>query len=147
MEDKDKKKNVKKIIVYAVLLVLIMGIALGTGQIQTEELGRIFTVNAVAVCKLLLLIFGVLFLKSLIVWILGLIKPANHRARSVLSLLSSLTKYIAFLVILCAGLTILGVPSALLSLIKGCIMVFIISGSALQQYKKIKVKKTAKAAA
>lgn len=56
-----------------------------------------------------LLIFGVLFLKSLIVWILGLIKPANHRARSVLSLLSSLTKYIAFLVILCAGLTILGV--------------------------------------
>ena len=54
MEDKDKKKNVKKIIVYAVLLVLIMGIALGTGQIQTEELGRIFTVNAVAVCKLLL---------------------------------------------------------------------------------------------
>ena len=75
MEDKDKKKNVKKIIVYAVLLVLIMGIALGTGQIQTEELGRIFTVNAITVCKLLLLIFGVLFLKSLIVWILGLIKP------------------------------------------------------------------------
>lgn len=64
MEDKDKKKNVKKIIVYAVLLVLIMGIALGTGQIQTEELGRIFTVNAVAVCKLLLLIFGVLILKK-----------------------------------------------------------------------------------
>ena len=45
MEDKDKKKNVKKLIVYAVLLALIMGIALGTGQIQTEELGRIFTVN------------------------------------------------------------------------------------------------------
>lgn len=49
MEDKAKKKNVKKIIVYAVLLVLIMGIALGTGQIQTEELGKIFTVNVVAV--------------------------------------------------------------------------------------------------
>ena len=45
MEDKDKKKNVKKIIVYAVLLVLIMGIALGTGQIQTEELGRIFQLD------------------------------------------------------------------------------------------------------
>ena len=50
MEDKDKKKNVKNLIVYAVFLILIMGIALGTGQIQTEELGRIFTVNAVAVC-------------------------------------------------------------------------------------------------
>ena len=33
MEDKDKKKNVKKLIVYAVFLILIMGIALGTGQI------------------------------------------------------------------------------------------------------------------
>lgn len=41
----------------------------------------------------------------------------------------------------------LGVPSALLSLIKGCIMVFIISGSALQQYKKIKVKTVAQSAA
>ena len=118
MEDKDKKKNVKKIIVYAVLLVLIMGIALGTGQIQTEELGRIFTVNAVAVCKLLLLIFGVLFLKSLIVWILGLIKPANHRARSVLSLLSSLTKYIAYLVIIaCVGVLALIVGFSAESLI------------------------------
>jgi len=34
----------------------------------------------------------------------------------------------------------LGVPSALLSLIKGCIMVFIISGTALQQYMKVKPK-------
>ena len=57
------RRKCEKIIVYAVLLVLIMGIALGTGQIQTEELGKIFTVNVVAVCKILLLIFGVLFLK------------------------------------------------------------------------------------
>ena len=129
MEDKDKKKNVKKIIVYAVLLVLIMGIALGTGQIQTEELGRIFTVNAVAVCKLLLLIFGVLFLKSLIVWILGLIKPANHRARSVLSLLSSLTKYIAFLVILCAGLTILGVLALIVGFSAESLIADVVTGT------------------
>lgn len=41
----------------------------------------------------------------------------------------------------------LGVPSALLSLIKGCIMVFIISGSAIQQYKKIKINKKKKSEA
>ena len=105
----DKKKNTKKLIVYAVLLLIITGIALGTGQIKAAELGKVIAVNATAVWKLLLLIFGVLFLKSLIVFVLGLIKPANHRARSVISLLSSLTKYIAFLVILCFGLTILGV--------------------------------------
>lgn len=105
----DKKRNTKKMVVYAVLLLLIAGIALGSGQIPVEEIGKIIAVNAAAIWKLLLLIFGILFLKSLIVFVLGMIKPANHRARSVISLLSSLVKYIAFLVILCFGLTILGV--------------------------------------
>ena len=105
----NKKKNMKKMIAYAILLMIITGIALGTGQIRAAELGKVIAVNATAVWKLLLLILGVLFLKSLIVFVLGLIMPANHRARSVISLLSSLTKYIAFLVILCFGLTILGV--------------------------------------
>ncbi len=39
MEDKDKKKNVKKLIVYAVLLALIMGIALGPDRFRQRNLG------------------------------------------------------------------------------------------------------------
>ncbi|MEA4964589.1 MAG: ABC transporter permease [Oscillospiraceae bacterium] len=38
----------------------------------------------------------------------------------------------------------LGVPSALLSLIKGCIMVFIMTGTAIQKYHKFKAKKLEK---
>jgi small conductance mechanosensitive channel len=47
--------------------------------------------------------------ESLIVMLLKLPKLNNHRARSVLSILSSLMKYIAFIVMICWGLSILGV--------------------------------------
>ena len=39
---------------------------------------------------------------------LDLFKPENHRARSVLSIISSMLKYVTAIVILCWGLTILG---------------------------------------
>ena len=51
----------------------------------------------------------VLFCAQVIVLILGALKPASHRSRTVLSLLSSLTRYAAALVILCWGLSIFGV--------------------------------------
>lgn len=38
----------------------------------------------------------------------------------------------------------LGVPSALLSLIKGCIVIFVMTGTAIQKYHKAKLKKPAK---
>ena len=51
----------------------------------------------------------VLFCAKLIELILGLFKPASHRARTVLTLLSSFTRYISAIVILCWGLSIFGV--------------------------------------
>ena len=51
----------------------------------------------------------VLFCAWLIVLILGAIKPASHRARTVVTLLQSLTRYLAVIVILCWGLSIFGV--------------------------------------
>lgn len=52
---------------------------------------------------------GVLFCAWLIVFILGLVKPKSHRGRTLVTLLASLTKYVAALVILCWGLSIFGV--------------------------------------
>ena len=66
-------------------------------------------VNGQMILKLVLLVCGVLVLKNLLVLLLGLAQPENHRVRSVLSLISSMVGYVAFLVILCFGLTILGV--------------------------------------
>ena len=51
----------------------------------------------------------VLFCAWLIALILGALKPASHRARTVLTLLASLTRYLAAIVILCWGLSIFGV--------------------------------------
>ncbi len=109
MGNNQGKKNVIKLIVYAVLFAAISGIGFGTKVFDASDFTKIFSVNALAVVKLAMLIAGVLFVKSLIVFILNACKPKSHRARSVVSLISSLTKYIAFLVILCFGLTILGV--------------------------------------
>ncbi len=109
MGNNQGKKNVIKLIVYAVLFAAIFGIGFGTKVFDASDFTKIFSVNALALVKLAMLIAGVLFVKSLIVFILNACRPKSHRARSVVSLISSLTKYIAFLVILCFGLTILGV--------------------------------------
>ena len=51
----------------------------------------------------------VLFCAELISLILGLFHPESHRAKTVLTLLASLTRYVAAIVILCWGLSIFGV--------------------------------------
>lgn len=109
MGTSQSKKNVIKLIVCAVLFAAIAGIGLGVKMFDISQFSKIFTINAAAIVKLALLILGVLLVKSVIVLILNACKPKNHRARSVISLVASLTKYIAFLIILCFGLTILGV--------------------------------------
>ncbi len=53
--------------------------------------------------------FGVLAAESLLVLILDLFKPASHRALTLLTMGRSLLKYIAAIVVLCWGLSILGV--------------------------------------
>lgn len=109
MGTNQSKKNVIKLIVCAVLFAAITGIGLGVKIFDVSQFTKIFSINAAAIVKLALLILGVLLVKSVIVLILNACKPKNHRARSVISLTASLTKYIAFLIILCFGLTILGV--------------------------------------
>ncbi len=51
----------------------------------------------------------VLFCAWLIVWILGALKPKSHRGQTVVTLLRSLTHYVAAIVILCWGLSLFGV--------------------------------------
>ena len=52
---------------------------------------------------------GVSGVTVLVCFVLGLIHPKSHRARTILSLLNSLLRYAAALLILCWGLSILGV--------------------------------------
>ena len=61
-----------------------------------------------SVLQVVAMIALVLFCAKLIELILGLFKPASHRARTVLTLLASFTRYISAIVILCWGLSIFG---------------------------------------
>lgn len=58
---------------------------------------------------LLFMIFGVLTAAGVLTIVLGLLKPKGGRGKSLVSLLSSLIRYAAAIVILCWGLTLLGV--------------------------------------
>lgn len=51
----------------------------------------------------------VLLCANLLILLLGLLKPKTHRGASLVTLFSSLTRYVAALVILCWGLSIFGV--------------------------------------
>ena len=104
-----KSKNVviRLIACVAVLAVLFLAGIL-TNTVGWEQFKRI-TVDFSVLWKLLLMIFFVLTVESLLVMLLGLPKPKSHRARSILSIVSSLLKYVAVIVILCWGLSILGV--------------------------------------
>ena len=53
--------------------------------------------------------FAVLCASALVTLLLGLVKPRSHRAGTLLTISASLVKYVAGMVILCWGLSILGV--------------------------------------
>ena len=61
------------------------------------------------VLSLFTMIFAVLFCESLITFLLGLFHFKNNRAQTLITILASLGKYVAVIVILCWGLSILGV--------------------------------------
>lgn len=59
--------------------------------------------------KVVAMAAGVLFCACLLELIFGALKPASHRGRTVMTLLASLTRYVAAIVILCWGLSLCGV--------------------------------------
>ncbi len=109
MGENGSKRNIVRTVVYAALLVAVAVLCVSTKAIDVTKLKTNVVVDMAAIARLALMIFGVLLVKNLITLILGLFKPKSHRAGSLISLTNSLVKYIAFIVILCWGLTIIGV--------------------------------------
>ena len=106
---KEEKNRLIKIFVYAVLAVLITALGFSMGLLQAEDIKSMFSVSGISILKIGIMVLGILLIENAVVFILALFKPKSHRVRSVLSLVSSLVKYIAFIIMLCWGLTILGV--------------------------------------
>jgi small conductance mechanosensitive channel len=105
-------KKSKSAVIRLIACVAVLGVLLAAGiltkAVNWEQLKSI-KVDITGIWKVLLMIFFVLAVESLLMMLLSLPKPQSHRARSVLSIVSSLLKYVAVIVILCWGLSILGV--------------------------------------
>ena len=104
----NKKARIIRIIVCAGVMVTLIPIAFATGLITWNGLGNI-RMNLSIFFRLLIMIAGVICAEAVLVFILELIKPKSHRIRTVLSIIASVLKYVAAIVIICWGLSIIGV--------------------------------------
>ena len=106
----EKTKNPKIMQLIICCAIFIVGVLIGvfTGLFPEEDLEN-FNIDFTAFIKVLIMAVGVITAETLFVVLLEIPKPHSHRARSVLSIVSSLLKYIAGIVILCWGLSIMGV--------------------------------------
>ena len=106
-------KDNKRVFIRLIVLFAIFAVAFAVGligdYIDFDNLEEAFgSFRAIKLLYLLCMVCFVLFLETLLVFLLGLFEPENHRAKSVLSIVSSMLKYITAIVILCWGLSILG---------------------------------------
>ena len=100
------KSTLIRLIVCIVLLAILIPVGFATKLFDDF---KNIDFHTDAIWKLLLMAVCVIAVETLLVFLLSLPKPKSHRARSVLSIIASLLKYVAIIVILCWGLTILGV--------------------------------------
>ena len=106
---KDKKNVLTRLIVLFAVFAVAFVVGLLNDAIDFDNLEEAFgSFSPVRILYLICMICFVLFLETLLVFILGLFQPENHRARSVISIVSSMLKYVTAIVILCWGLSILG---------------------------------------
>lgn len=105
----NKKSTIIRLCVCLGILAVLVPIGFFTNLFNFSEVFNSNVFNVRSLLKVLLMAATVLAVETLIVFLLGLPQPDNHRARSVLSIVSSLMKYVAVIVILCWGLSILGV--------------------------------------
>ena len=114
MRSDGTKKSPVRMLVYllllaAVLLAAVVALGYFTDIVDFTELKAVFSLKLTALLKLAVMVLLVLLVSNLVIFILHGIKPRTHRGGSVLSLLSSLVKYVAGIIIVCQSLSLLGV--------------------------------------
>ncbi len=89
------------------IVLILLAVCLATGFFDWNAIQWEF--NFKVLLKLIVMIAGVILIETVAVFVLELIKPENHRIRTVLSIIASVLKYVAAIVIICWGLSIIGV--------------------------------------
>lgn len=109
MRSDGTKKSPVRMLVYLLLLAAVVALGYFTDIVDFTELNAVFSLKLTALLKLAVMVLLVLLVSNLVIFILHGIKPRTHRGGSVLSLLSSLVKYVAGIIIVCQSLSLLGV--------------------------------------
>jgi len=110
------RKNKKHIIHTLVYLAII--VAVTVGGIQTglfDSAGSMFTalhISPEAIVKVIIMSMMVLVIENIIVMILNMLPSRHARSKTMVTILSSTLRYAAAIVIVCWGLTLVGVDVA-----------------------------------
>lgn len=94
--------------IFLVVLIVMCVVGFFMGLFNFKE-NNMPDFGLLEIVKVLIMASAVIMLTSVLQFFLSMPKPKNHRLRSVLSIISSVISYMAFIVILCWGLSILGV--------------------------------------
>ena len=65
-----EKKNLVKVIAYALLLLAMLGIGFGVKLIDVQELKKVFIFDGTTLVKLLMMVVSILLLENLLLFVL-----------------------------------------------------------------------------
>lgn len=102
------KTKITGLIACIAILIITVPVGFLTDVFDFEDLKTV-GIEFSTILKVIVMAAAVIAVVSLITMLLSLPNPKNHRTRSLLSIVSSMLKYIAGIVILCWGLSIIGV--------------------------------------
>lgn len=104
------KKKIIRAVIYVLLLILIVFGSQAFHIADLRDISQVFAgFRAYMLVQLLVMVFFVLLAAELIKILLGVVNAKGHRAKTLNSLLISLTRYASAIIILCWGLSIVGV--------------------------------------
>lgn len=103
----------KRRLLYILMLTGILGLLFyaGISQDLFESIPDMMNIklNVHSIFQLIIMVVMVLIFTMLALFILGMAKPMTNRGSTMISMISSIIKYVSAFVILCWGLTIIGV--------------------------------------
>lgn len=107
----NKKKNIIGIIIYLTVLLFAVGGGIATGLFQSvsQAFEGINNINAEACIRVIAMACIVLVVQNLLLMLLGLLHFKKNRSNTIVTILASVIRYASVLLIICWGLTLLGV--------------------------------------
>lgn len=110
MNKNNKKKSFIGIIIYIAVLLLAVGGGIATGLFQSvSQAFEGFNIDGQACIRVIVMACIVLVIQNLLLMVLGSLHFKKNRSNTIVTILSSVIRYAAILIIICWGLTLMGV--------------------------------------